>query len=47
MAVTARDRPAWLPWWPALLAWTLWALAILGHVPILWFDHIVRQAGPT
>jgi hypothetical protein len=45
MAVTAGGRPVWPPRRPALLAWTLWALTILGHVPILWFDHIVRQAG--
>jgi|Tabmets5t2r1_1033131.scaffolds.fasta_scaffold01383_4 hypothetical protein len=43
MAVTGRDRPAWLPRRSALLAWTLWALAILGHVPILWFDFNRRR----
>jgi len=32
-------------WWPAGLAWALWALAMLGIVASLWFDHLLRQTG--
>jgi hypothetical protein len=46
MAVTAGDRPAWPPWWPAGLAWTLWALAIPGgFAVVVRLDHLLRQAG--
>ena len=31
--------------WPAALAWALWALAMLGIAAVLWFDHLLRQAG--
>ena len=31
--------------WPAVLAWSLWALAPLGLAATAWFDHLVRQAG--
>jgi hypothetical protein len=31
--------------WPAVLAWALWALAMLGIAAVLWFDHLLRQAG--
>jgi hypothetical protein len=30
---------------PAVLGWALWALAMLGIAVVLWFDHLVRQAG--
>jgi hypothetical protein len=30
---------------PAVLAWALWALALLGVATIPWFDHLLRQAG--
>jgi hypothetical protein len=46
MAVTAGGRPAWPPWWPAGLAWTLWALAIPGgFAVVVRLDHLLRQAG--
>ncbi len=31
--------------WPALLAWTLWALVPLALVAARWADHLLRQAG--
>jgi hypothetical protein len=34
-------------WWPAGLAWALWALAMLGIAAGLWWDHLLRQAGRT
>ena len=43
--MTPGLRPAWQRWWPAALAWSLWALAILGLATVLWFDHLLRQAG--
>jgi hypothetical protein len=39
----ARHAPA--RWWPAGLAWALWALAVLGFATVLWFDHLLRQVG--
>jgi hypothetical protein len=46
MAVTAGSRPAWPPWWPAGLAWTLWALAIPGgFAVVVRLDNLLRQAG--
>jgi hypothetical protein len=46
MAVTAGGRPAWPPWWPAGLAWALWALAIPGgFAVVVRLDHLLRQAG--
>jgi hypothetical protein len=45
MAVTAAARPAQTRWWPGVVAWALWALAILGLAVIAWLDHLVRQAG--
>jgi hypothetical protein len=40
-------RPAWRGrrWWPAGLAWALWALAMHGLGTVFWFDHLLRQAG--
>jgi hypothetical protein len=46
MAVTGGGRPAWRPWWPAGLAWTLWALAIPGgFAVVVRLDYLLRQAG--
>src|SRR5829696_1818964 len=45
MAVTDGDRWAWARRWPAVLAWALWALAILGLLVTAWLDHLLRQAG--
>jgi UDP-N-acetylmuramyl pentapeptide phosphotransferase/UDP-N-acetylglucosamine-1-phosphate transferase len=45
MAVTSiagRSRPRR---WRAVLAWVLWALALLGIAAIVWFDQLLRQAG--
>jgi len=45
MAVTVAGRPAWARRRPAVLAWALWGLAVLGIAAVLWFDHLLRQAG--
>jgi len=45
MAVTVAGRPAWARRRPAVLAWVLWGLAVLGIAAVLWFDHLLRQAG--
>jgi hypothetical protein len=45
VALTRAARVARPRWWPAGLAWGLWALAILGIGAVLWFDHLMRQAG--
>jgi UDP-N-acetylmuramyl pentapeptide phosphotransferase/UDP-N-acetylglucosamine-1-phosphate transferase len=42
MLAARRTRPRR---WPAVLAWGLWALAILGLAAIPWFDHLLRVAG--
>jgi hypothetical protein len=44
MGMTPRVRPASARWRPAVLAWVLWALAILCLAAIVWFDHLLRQA---
>jgi hypothetical protein len=38
-------RKAWPPWWPAGLAWALWALTLAGLGGNFWFDQLLRQAG--
>jgi hypothetical protein len=30
-----------------VVAWALWLLAMLGILGVLWFDHLLRQAGRT
>jgi hypothetical protein len=45
MAVTAAGRSASARWWPAGLAWALWALGMLGLGAVPWLDHLLRQAG--
>ena len=45
MAVTPDGRPPERRRWPDVLAWGLWALAMLGLVATGWFDHLLRQAG--
>jgi hypothetical protein len=45
MVVAPAGRAAGLRWWPAGLAWALWALAILGLLVTAWLDHLLRQAG--
>jgi hypothetical protein len=43
--VAPATRLARPRWWPVGLAWAFWALAMLGIVAALWFDHLLRQAG--
>jgi hypothetical protein len=45
MAVTLTVGVPRPRWWPAGLAWALWALAMLGIAAGLWFDHLLGQAG--
>jgi hypothetical protein len=45
MAVTSAARLARSRRWPGILAWALWALAMLGLPVIAWLDHLSRQAG--
>jgi len=46
MAVTSAARLARPRRWPGVLAWALWALAMLGGLPVVaWLDHLSRQAG--
>jgi hypothetical protein len=45
MAMPPSARPTGRHWWPAVVAWTLWALAMLGLPVIGWLDHLLRQAG--
>jgi hypothetical protein len=42
MAVTKAAR---MRWWPGALAWTLWALGMLGLAAVPWMDRLLRQAG--
>jgi hypothetical protein len=37
-----RSRPGR---WPAVLAWALWALTLLGLAATVWLDRLLRQAG--
>jgi hypothetical protein len=43
MAVTTRARVTRTAWWPAGLAWALWALAMLGLAVVVWLDQRLRQ----
>jgi hypothetical protein len=43
--VAPATRLARPRWWPVGLVWALWAGAMLGIVAVLWFDHLLRQAG--
>jgi hypothetical protein len=47
MALTPGTRLARLRWhWrPGVLAWALWALAMVGLPVVAWLDHLSRQAG--
>jgi hypothetical protein len=45
MAVTSAAKLARPRWWPGVLAWALWALAMLGLPLVAWLDHLSRQAG--
>ena len=43
--MTAAARTPRSRWRPAGLAWTLWALAILGLAVLIWLDQLLRQTG--
>jgi hypothetical protein len=45
MGIVRAGRPAWPRWWPDGLAWTLWALTMLGLAAVPWLDRLLRQAG--
>ena len=45
MVVTAVDPAPRARWWPAALAWLVWALGILSLAVAVWLDQLVRQAG--
>jgi hypothetical protein len=45
MAMTPVARVARMRWRSGVLAWALWALAMLGVATVPWFDHLLRQAG--
>jgi hypothetical protein len=42
--VTSAARGARTRWWPGVVAWGLWALAMLGLAATAWLDHLLRQA---
>jgi hypothetical protein len=43
--VTSMARRVSSPWWPAGLAWALFALFLLMLATFLWLDRLIRQAG--
>jgi hypothetical protein len=43
--VTSAVRLARPRWWPAELAWALWALAMLGLAAGFWLEVLLRRAG--
>jgi hypothetical protein len=43
--MTAARGPAPGPWWPAVVAWALWVLGMLGLAVVPWLDRLLRQAG--
>jgi hypothetical protein len=45
MAVTSAARLARPRRWPGVLAWTLWALAMLALVAAIWPHNLLVQAG--
>jgi hypothetical protein len=45
MATVTAARPARPRRWTDGLAWTVWALALLGIPAVAWSDHLLRQAG--
>jgi hypothetical protein len=42
MAVTKAAR---MRWWPGVLAWALWAMAVVACLVIPWLDDRLRRAG--
>jgi hypothetical protein len=45
MAVTPAARLARPRRWPGMVAWTLWALAMVACLVVPWLDRLLRQAG--
>jgi hypothetical protein len=45
MTVALTTRLARPRWWPGVVAWTLWALAMVACLVIPWLDQQLRQAG--
>jgi hypothetical protein len=45
MTVMSPARPARPRRWPGVVAWTLWALAMVACVLIPWLDQLLRKAG--
>src|SRR5215216_4317093 len=45
MTVTPRTRLARPRRWPGVVAWTLWALAMVACLVIPWLDRLLRRAG--
>jgi hypothetical protein len=43
--VTPAARPGQPGRWPVVVAWTLWALAMLTLAAVPWSDHLLRRAG--
>src|SRR5215218_1646277 len=43
--MTSGGRPGWGRWWPAGLAWALFALVLLTFGAYPWLDRLMRQAG--
>ena len=45
MGIIRGGRLRWPRWSTAGLAWTLWALGMLGLAAVTWLDRLLRQAG--
>ena len=45
MALTPAAQPHRTHWRPAVLAWVLWTLTVLGFALFAWFDLLLRRAG--
>jgi hypothetical protein len=43
--MTSGGRPGWARWWPAALAWALFALVVLEFAAYPWLDRLMRRAG--
>jgi hypothetical protein len=43
--MTSGGRPGWGRWWPAGVAWALFALVLLEFGAYPWLDRLMRQAG--
>ena len=45
MALTPAAQPHRTHWRPAVLAWVLWTLTVLGFALFAWFDLLLRRVG--